>query len=233
MANSSSPVLKPRPKRSRRPLIGPDSAGRLMTTAQFDRLTYDDCVEGYRYELIKGVLVVSPAVSSAETSPNQYLGHILLTYQESHPEGRCLDATLPERDIFLPRNRRRADRVIWIGLGRLPDEKRDVPSIIIEFVSPGRRAAVRDYEAKRDEYLGLGVKEYWVIDRFLRQMTVFRPSSEGPMATITPEGQDYETPLLPGFVLPLARLLAKADAWDRSEIPHLSKSNPAAGGIDG
>ena len=233
MANSSSPVVKPRPKRSRQPRIGPDSAGRLMSAPQFDRLTYDDCVEGYRYELIRGVLVVSPAVSSAETSPNQDLGHILLTYQESHPEGGCLDATLPERDIFLPRNRRRADRVIWIGLGRVPDEKRDIPSIVIEFVSPGRRAAVRDYETKRDEYLGSGVKEYWVIDRFLRQMTVFRPGPDGPIATILPEGQSYETPLLPGFVLPLGRLLTKADAWDRGEIPHLSKSNPASGGIDG
>ena len=201
-----------------------------MTTAQFDRLTYDDCVEGYRYELIKGVLVVSPAVSSAEVNPNDELCHILRTYQESHPRGRSLDATLPERDIFLPRNRRRADRVIWIGLGRLPDEKRDVPSIIIEFVSPGRRAAVRDYEAKRDEYLGLGVKEYWVIDRFLRQMTVFRPSSEGPMATIVPEGQNYETPLLPGFVLPLGRLLNQADEWSDARPARKSKRQDAPDG---
>ncbi len=234
MANTTSAILKPRPKRSRQPLIGPDSAGRLMTTAEFDALTYDDCVEGYRYELINGVLVVSPAVSSAEGGPNDDLGYLLRLYRETHPSGRCLDATLPERDIFLPKNRRRADRVIWTGLGRRPDERRDVPSIVIEFVSPGRRAAIRDYETKRDEYLGFGVKEDWVIDRFLRQLTVFRPGPEGPIVTVVPEGQNHESPLLPGFVLPLGRLLIEADDWlevDASGLP--SDSSPPAGGIDG
>ncbi len=216
------------------PRIGPDSAGRLMTTAEFDALGYDDCVEGYRYELINGVLVVSPAVSSAEMGPNEYLGYLLLVYQESHPNGRCLDATLPERDIFLPENRRRADRVIWTGLGRLPDEKHDIPSIVIEFVSPGRRAAVRDYETKRDEYLGFGVKEYWGIDRFLRQMTVFRTGPEGSIATVIPESQNYETPLLPGFVLPLGWLIARADLWDQSSRPRKSRQpGPSQGGPNG
>ena len=225
-----SQITSRRRARRQLPRFGPDSAGRLMSAPQFDRLTYDDCVEGYRYELIRGVLVVSPAVSSAEVNPNDELGHVLRTYQESHPRGSCIDLTLFERDIFLPRNRRRADRVIWIGLGRVPDEKRDIPSIVIEFVSPGRRAAVRDYGTKRDEYLGSGVKEYWVIDRFLRQMTVFRPSSEGPIATIVPEAQNYETPLLPGFVLPLGRLLGKADECAQDKSPRKGRSKGGGNG---
>ncbi len=216
------------------PRIGPDSAGRLMTTAEFDALRYDDCVEGYRYELINGVLVVSPAVSSAEVNPNDDLGYLLRTYQENHPRGSCLDLTLFERDVFLSKNRRRADRVIWTGLGRMPDERRDTPSILVEFVSPGRRAAARDYEAKRDEYLGFGVKEYWVIDRFLRQLTVFRPGAEGPIATIVPEAQNYETPLLPGFMLPLSRLLRKADECAPARRPsNFRRDRSSPGGTNG
>ncbi len=234
MANTTSPVLRPRLENSHRPRIGPDSAGRLMTTAEFDALTYNDCAEGYRYELINGVLVVSPAVSSAETGPNEYLGHLLLVYQESHPNGRCLDESLPERDVFLLNNRRRADRAIWTGLGRMPDERYDIPSIVVEFVSPGRRAAVRDYETKRDEYLGFGVKEYWVIDRFLRQMTVFRTGPEGSIATVIPESQNYETPLLPGFVLPLGTLIARADLRDQSSPSRKSRPpGPSQGGSNG
>ena len=201
-----------------------------MTTAEFDALRYDDCVEGYRYELINGVLVVSPAVSSAEVNPNDDLGYLLRTYQENHPRGSCLDLTLFERDVFLSKNRRRADRVIWTGLGRMPDERRDTPSILVEFVSPGRRAAVRDYETKRDEYLDFGIKEYWVIDRFLRQMTVFRAGPEGPIATVIPESQNYETPLLPGFVLPLGWLIARADLRDQSSRPRKSQSQSRAPG---
>ncbi|MGO9467145.1 MAG: hypothetical protein ACLQVF_23630 [Isosphaeraceae bacterium] len=58
--------------------------------------------------------------------------------------------------------------------------------------------------------------EYWIIDRFRRTMTVFRrnPPVSGPesVATIA-ESQTYRTDLLPGFELPLGRLLAVADRW--------------------
>ncbi|MDX1944706.1 MAG: hypothetical protein SFU86_04800 [Pirellulaceae bacterium] len=61
-------------------------------------------------------------------------------------------------------NIRRRDRALWIGLGRLPDPKVDLPTIVVEFVSPGRRNFLRDY-----------------------------------------------SPLLPGFELPVGRLLATAN----------------------
>ena len=60
------------------------------------------------------------------------------------------------------------DRVIWVGLGRVPDTARDVPGIVVEFVSRRRRDRERDYEQKRHQYLDLGVKEYWIIDLFQR-----------------------------------------------------------------
>jgi Uma2 family endonuclease len=62
----------------------------------------------------------------------------------------------------------------------------------------------------------LGVKEYWIIDRFRRTMTVFRrePPITGTDTVVTiTESEIYQTDLLPGFELPLARLLAVADRW--------------------
>ena len=53
--------------------------------------------------------------------------------------------------------------------------------------------------------------EYWVIDRFRRIMTVYRPGPIGPVHQVVLESQAYETPLLPGFVLPLARIFGAAD----------------------
>ena len=79
----------------------------------------------------------------------------------------------------------------------------------VRLVQTARR--LRDYEEKRDEYLAAGVKEYWIIDRFRRIMTVYRKGLAGPTYDIVTEAQTYETGLLPGFVLPLSRLLAKAD----------------------
>src|SRR5262249_50543133 len=120
-------------------------------------------------------------------------------------------------------------------LGRTPDEAKDIPSIVVEFVSKRRRDAVRDYEAKRDEYLAAGVREYWVIDRFRRLMTVYRRGVAGPTCDIVTESQTYRTDLLPGFVLPLSRVLAKADQWKRSPGRSKSSHKPdaPAGGTDG
>ena len=113
-------------------------------------------------------------------------------------------------------NRRRADRVIWAGLGRKPRQG-GTPTIIAEFVSAGKRDRQRDYEEKRDEYLEIGVKEYWVIDRFQRALTVFTPRGKKIHKRVIPEKQTYTTDLLPGFELPLAKLLAAADSWPEPE----------------
>ena len=51
-------------------------------------------------------------------------------------------------------------------------------------------------------------------------MTVYRFTGEKDDELLIPEGQTYETPLLPGFVLPLKQLLALADRWakKRAEV---------------
>lgn len=121
--------------------------------------------------------------------------------------------TLPERYVHLRDGRRRADRLVWAGLGRRPDPRRDVPTIVVEFVSEGRRNGRRDYVEKRREYLQLGVREYWVFDRFRRCLTAFRDLPGEAAETLIPEAETYRTPRLPGFELPLARLLAAADDW--------------------
>ena len=192
-------------------ILGPEWNGATMTPAEFDAV--EDWDERYVYELVHGVVIVSPSPLEAERSPNELLGHWLLNYQEQHPKGASLDATLPEQMVRCGRNRRRADRVIWVGLGRTPDPKSDVPSAVFEFVSSGRRSRRRDYQEKRREYRRIGVVEYCVIDRFRRTMTIFY--ADGSERTFS-EQETYRTPLLPGFKLPLARLLTAADRWATS-----------------
>jgi Uma2 family endonuclease len=187
--------------------------GMSMTPEEFDAV--DDWDEDYEYELIRGTVIVNPIPSEGETDPNEELGLLLRSYQALHEQGKTLNKTLFQRYIFLPDgSRRKADRVVWAGLGHRPHPKQDVPTIAIEFVSRAARDRQRDYELKRDEYLQLGVKEYWVIDRFRRTMTVFRPDgSERKIA----ESEQVQTPLLPGFELPLARLFALSDEWKDTE----------------
>lgn len=133
-------------------------------------------------------------------------------YQEKHPQGHSLDATLPEEEIQTKQNRRRVDRAIWAGNGRDPADG-ETPAIAVEFVSRGKVNQERDYSAKRAEFREIGVQEYWVIDRFSRSMTVYRFSGSKDTELRVSEDEDYEAPLLPVFVLSLSRLLAIADRW--------------------
>ena len=188
--------------------LGRNSNGMQMTPEEFDAVR--DWDDNYRYELIQGVVIVSPISLEAEADPIEELGYWLRHYRNTHPQGTSLDATMQERYIHVPNGRRRADRVIWAGLGRLPEPKQDVPTVAVEFVSARQRDRRRDFLAKRAEYRMMGVKEYWIIDRFRQEMTVcFQDCSQ----RVIPHDQTYETPLLPGFILPLGRILAVAAAW--------------------
>ena len=99
------------------------------------------------------------------------------SYQETHPQGDSLDFTVSEQTVHIGPHRRHVDRAIWAGLGRLP-QKDETPAITVEFVSEGRRSRQRDYQIKRDEYRSAGVREYWIIDRFARLLTVYRFARE-------------------------------------------------------
>ena len=192
--------------------LGPANNGIMLDAWQFDEATYQS---GYRYELIGGVLIVNPAPLIEERDPNDELGYLLRLYQRSHPKGKSLDATAAEQDVILGSNRRRVDRAIWCGLGRLPTRV-EVPTICIEFVSAGRRSQERDYREKRSAYKLAGVSEYWIIDRFSRQMTVLQFEHESEQQVVVAESDRYATPRLPGFELPLGELLRFADRWEAS-----------------
>ena len=197
------------------------SNGMLMTPKEFDAVTdYDDL---FVYELIHGVLIVSPIPGESERDPNEELGFLLRNHQYNHPQGSILDKTLSEQYIALPDSRRRADRVIWLGLGRVPNPRKDVPSIVVEFVSKRKRDRVRDYEEKRREYRAIGVSEYWVIDRFDNTMTVFKKTSTSATGTVIKADETYRTPLLPGFKLPLRQLLNVAADWTKSQTQRKGK----------
>jgi len=195
--------------------IIPSCAGLRLSPEEVDSIAHLD--DRYRYELVHGVLVVTPPPAAAERGPNDRLGYLLQDYKDRHPLGSSLDDTLPEHAIRPGNDRRRADRVIWAGLGRNPDPVEDVPTIAVEFVSQGKRNWLRDYEEKRREYLALGVAEYWIIDRFRRTMTIYRNPPRAPADQVITENGVYRTDLLPGFELPLAPLLVVSDDWQKKK----------------
>src|SRR6185312_11948904 len=103
---------KPRTRFTTR--LGLRSSGILMTPEEFDDLPDYIFQRHLRYELINGVLIVTPPAGNAEVDPNDYLGYLLIGHQEHHPLGSVIDKALSEQTIYATANRRRADRAIWI-----------------------------------------------------------------------------------------------------------------------
>jgi Uma2 family endonuclease len=199
-----------------------------MTLEEFDATPPWRWKRGYRYELINGILAVSPPADITQSGPNDYLGYELHKYKVEHPQGASLDFTTHEFYISTQTTRRVADRVIWAGLGRVPDPDQDQPTIVIEFVSPGKRSRIRDYETKRLEYAEIGVAEYWVIDRYRRQMTLYRRPNDKVPEQAYGEKQTYTTPLLPGFKLSLAKLFAVSEQLEKARGKGRQRKRPGA-----
>ena len=98
--------------------IGPADHGRTMTLEEFMEVEVE---EGYRYELLHGVLVVSPWPLENERDPNDELGYLLRAYHNTHPEGTGVSVlehllgdrptVLAEMGILLEQTRRMHPRV--------------------------------------------------------------------------------------------------------------------------
>jgi Uma2 family endonuclease len=84
-----------------------------------------------------------------------------------------------------------------------------VPELVVEVVSPSSRH--RDYEEKPEEYLGFGIKEYWIIDHQKREMLVLRRTAGRWTRRVVKENDSYEPKLLPGLRFDLATVFAAAD----------------------
>ena len=110
----------------------------------------------------------------------------------NHPSGSLLDKTLSEQYIHLPGSRRRADRV---------DLDRPRPSPELRQGRPRDRDRVRleaaarpgaGLRGKTPGVPGLGVQEYWIIDRFQRIMTVVAESRRRePVEQVVKENEVY------------------------------------------
>ncbi len=195
--------------------IGLHSNGLLMSTKEFDAIDdYDEC---YRYELIFGVLVVTEIAEITEAAGREHLGYMLFDHYERLRENEPRQmTTLPGRFISTKTSRWLVDRVIWVGNKRLCDLAEETPAIAIDFVTRSRRGRTLDYTIRRKEFAEAGVKEYWIIDRFQRNMTVHKLSRKSLPARVISSRENYATNLLPGFVLPLPRILREVQKYAKT-----------------
>jgi Uma2 family endonuclease len=182
--------------------IGPADHGRRMTLEEFHEAEEQP---GYLYELARGVVNVVEVPGDTHGQVIDNLHECLSRYRREHPGlilrfGHGSDIRL----LIAARDSDRHPDLAVVFRGVPPDpEGRQRPSLAIEVVSPGAEARRRDYVEKRDEYLQLGIREYWIVDPERRQLTVLARQGDEKNPAWTEqvfEGNDrIASVLLPGF----------------------------------
>jgi Uma2 family endonuclease len=184
--------------------FGPDDAGRLVSAEEFADASYQG---PWRYERVRGRLVVMAPDGGDHVETTAPWLERLIVYRVNHRE--VVHLVVPNAWIRVDDG---TDRIGDIGVylsgdpsaKKIPDR---IPDLMFEIVSPGRESHDRDYVVKRSEYEQFGVKEYVVVDRFTKQVTVFMLTPDGYRAQVLATADTYTSPLLPGLAVALAEVL--------------------------
>jgi Uma2 family endonuclease len=186
--------------------IGPADHGRKMSLKEFIKADFE---EGWLYELARGVIDVTEVPGTEHGRCVWRTARLFIFYDQAHPGIVQYQAGGMECRLRLPgmQSDRHPDQTIYLDpqpAGKKP-WTRWVPHIVVEIISEGSEH--RDYVEKREEYLRVGVREYWILDPFKKQLLVLRRDGDVWNETVVKAGRTYRTPLLPGLVVRPSELL--------------------------
>jgi Uma2 family endonuclease len=148
--------------------------------------------DGLRYELVDGVLLVSPAPSSAH---QRAVGEVYFLLRSS---------VTPQTEVFTAPFDFRPSRVRSVQPDVLVALRSDVepwgisapPLLVVEVLSPGSR--VTDLATKRQVYEESGVGAYWLVDPLAATITVLERDDAGALVEVArAEGDQPLTLTLP------------------------------------
>ena len=128
--------------------------------------------DGFRYDMIDGVLYMSPSPNfeHANYAGNFYL--IVGNYLKKQKIGKVV----MEMDVLLPDGgdvvRPDISVILSENLNKVKMHIHGSPDIVVEVLSPSTRNI--DLGIKSDRYLNCGVKEYWIIDPKDKTISVWR-----------------------------------------------------------
>ena len=207
--------------------LGRADQGIELSHAEFAKAYFD---EPWRYERVQGRLVVISPADYEHQCLVERICKVLFRYKDEHP-GIVEDVFTaawfridehPDRiadiGVFLYFARPRMRGLLAVldkanvsiypatgiisktASGHLPKR---VPELVMEVVSQESGDHQRDYVAKRLDYERAGVREYVIVDRFQRRVTVLHSVRGRFEEHVLAAGKLYATLLLPGLQIPL------------------------------
>lgn len=163
-----------------------------------------------RYELIDGVVVMSPSPFPVHNEIAHEVAHQLTLFARREA-GPPPIRVFPETDVRFSSGIVYRPDVCAYRAERLPRRVRRLetpPDLIVEVLSGGTKPL--DLITKRDDYDRFGVGEYWVIDPATGEPRVWR-RQRMRLAEASVEGDDLPCAVFPGFTLDLRPVRALAD----------------------
>lgn len=139
------------------------------------KLDYSDLAaapdDGYRYEILEGDLLVTPAPSPLHQRVSKRLQRQLEAYFEARSLGEVfnapVDLILTFHDVVEP------DLVVVAEPKQISGRGIEgAPLLVVEILSPSTR--VRDRTMKARRYAELGISHYWIVDPDEKRLECFR-----------------------------------------------------------
>ena len=183
--------------------IGPADHGRTMTLEEF--LEAEE-LDGYRYELGRGVLEVTEVPNEPHGVVVCNLYRAVNRYDLEHQGVIHRYGGGSEFRFWLPRMISGRNPDLGVVLRGAPRDWRGrrIPVLAAEVVS--RSSERRDYETKREEYLAYGLLEYWIVDPLKRQVTVLTRRGDSWNEAVFLNEQVIASLVLPGLATTVAEL---------------------------
>lgn len=161
--------------------------------------------DGFQYEIIEGILLMTPAPNDSHQYLSLQLSTLLQTFLLQHPIGIIRYAP---RDVRLRENLVYQPDILYISNERLAINKPQYvdgpPDLIIEILSPATR--IRDTQDKFYDYEAYGVKEYWIVNPNDTHQNQFYSLQEGKYQPFYAEGTRLHSRMITGFSLDLSLL---------------------------
>ncbi len=163
---------------------------------------------GTRYEIIDGELFMPRAPRWSHQKVANNICAALNRWSEETGLGEATTAPgiiFSEVDTVIP-------DVVWASYERLEvllDEAEHLtgaPELVVEVLSPGEKNERRDRQVKLKLYASQGVQEYWIADRKLQQVQLYRRQQAVlKLAHTVLANDEITSPLLPGFACSVSK----------------------------
>lgn len=177
--------------------------GLRMTAEEF----FDLGETHIRYELIDGVVCMSPSPTPSHQNIIVQIAHQIASCLDQHPVGNAY----VELDVHLGKGPKGLDLVyrpdiIFLSKQRA-EECRDrvvgPPDLVVEIISADSRQY--DSRTKKSDYERCGVTEYWLIDPLQRTTTFYQRQGDR-FAEVKPEKGKLTSKAITGFTLDVERI---------------------------